>query len=173
MGMDARVQPGPDPFQQSFLDHRAAVLRLLVGMVGPDVAQDCFQDTFLKALRAWPPGEVGDRIGGWLLTIAHRTALDQLRRARPDSPDALLELEPAPGHVPVLARLDAPELWAAVRALPEQQRAAVVLHVVLDRTHAQAAAVMGCSDAAARRSYADGVAALRRQVEQGTLEVNG
>jgi RNA polymerase sigma factor (sigma-70 family) len=164
------VTPAAPPFQPFLLEHRAAVLRLVVGMVGPSDADDCFQDAFCRALRAWPPAETGDRLGAWMLTIAHRTALDHLRRrSRGDVPtDELGELV-----APSVPSTDAPpaELWAAVRGLPEKQRACVVLRIVLDQSHAQVAELLDCSEAAARRSYADGLAALRGQVDDGRLEV--
>jgi RNA polymerase sigma factor (sigma-70 family) len=159
------------PFQSFFVAHRAAVLRLLVGMVGPADAEDCFQETFLKALRSWPPPVQGRQLDAWVLTIAHRTALDLLRR-RIGREVAMAEPpEPATEGGSDLAMLDAQELWDAVRALPPKQRGAVVLHTVLDHSHAQAAEVLECSEDAARRSYADGMAALRGQMERGELEV--
>jgi RNA polymerase sigma factor (sigma-70 family) len=175
-GMQVLVQPASATtstaaaFQSYFVAHRAAVLRLLVGMVGPVDAEDCFQETFLKALRAWPPPVLGHQLDAWTLTIAHRTAIDWLRRAG---------REVATGDVPEraisdeaeLGVLDAMELWDAVGTLAPKQRAAVVLRAVLDHSHAQAAEVLECSEDAARRSYADGIAALRGQVRRGELEV--
>jgi RNA polymerase sigma factor (sigma-70 family) len=161
----------PQPFQSFFVAHRAAVLRLLVGMVGPADAEDCFQETFLKALRSWPPPVQGRQLDAWVLTIAHRTALDLLR-SRSGSAVAMADPpEPSASDDTDLAMLDADALWDAVRALPPKQRGAVVLHTVLDHSHGQAAEVLECSEDAARRSYADGIAALRGQVERGELEV--
>lgn len=151
----------PLPFQPFYVAHRAAVLRLLVGMVGPDDAQDCFQDTWLKALDAWPPADPGGRLDSWVLTIAHRTAIDVIRRS---------PREQAVARVPEVAIEDLPvlepdPLWSVVAALPERQRVVVLLRVVLDRTHAQVAEVVGCSEDAARRAYSDAIAALRRHEE--------
>ena len=160
------------PFQAFYVARRAAVLRLLVGMVGPDAAQDCFQETFLKALRAWPPPEQGARLDAWVLTIAHRTAIDELRRRRRE-----IVVEAVPEQLvddrsdQVLARLDAADLWAAVAVLPPKQRAAVVLRSVLDLSHAQVARVLGGSEQSARRAFADGIGALRAHATDGTLEV--
>lgn len=155
--------PEPPAFQPFYVAHRAGVLRLLVGMVGPDAAQDCAQETWLKVLRAWPPADLSGRLDSWALTIAHRCALDLLRRSRPEQPAA---------HVPEhavdderLAACAPHELWDDVRALAPKQRATLVLRVVLDLSHAQSAEVLGCSEAAARRSYADAVASLRQQAD--------
>lgn len=160
--MNRVMTPAQPAFQAFFIAQRAAVLRLLVGMVGPVDAQDCFQETFLKALRAWPPPVEGRQLDAWVLTIAHRAALDHLRANRREH--AVEEL-PERAVEDDLASLDAPELWDAVRALAPRQRAAVVLRTVLDHSHAQTARVLDCSEDAARRSYADGIAALRRTME--------
>ena len=66
------------PFQR-FLDaHREEVWRFLVASVGRDAADDCFQETFLSAMRAYPKMRP-DNPRAWVLTIAHRKALDHFR----------------------------------------------------------------------------------------------
>src|SRR6476646_6930748 len=82
------------PFQRFLEEHRAAVWRFLVASVGPHEADDCFQETFISALRAYPRLRPGSNLRGWVLTIAHRKALDshraRSRRALPvGGPDAL------------------------------------------------------------------------------------
>ena len=158
----------PLPFQPFYVAHRAAVLRLLAGMVGPADAEDCFQETWLKVLRSWPPTNPAGRLDSWVLTIAHRAALDLLRRTgRELATDELLE-SPAGAAEPVeLLELGPTDLHEAVAALPDRRRAAVLLRVVLDQSHAQVAEVLGCSEDAARRAYADGLAQLRRTMEVG------
>lgn len=154
------------PFQSFFVATRGAVLRLCVGMVGPSDAEDCFQEAYLKALRAWPPADPGGRVDSWMLTIANRTALDLLRTRGREVPSEDLPEQPVVGEDDrVLAALDADELWEAVRALPPKQRASVVLRSVLDYSHAQSALVLDTSEDAARRSYADGIRTLRHQLD--------
>ena len=152
------VPAEPLPFQTFYVEQRGRVLRLLVGMVGAVDAEDCFQECFLKALRAWPPPRTGPHLDAWVLTIAHRTALDLVRRR---GREVAMATVPEVASVDQLATLDASELGAAVRGLPPRQRAAVVLRAVLDLSHASIGEVLGCTEAAARRSYADGVGALR------------
>ena len=172
MGMEALVELAPpQPFQAFYVAHRAVVLRLLVGMVGPIDAEDCFQEAFLKALRAWPPPVQGRQLDAWVLTIAHRTAIDLLRARGSELVLAEVPERVAQDDV-ALDALDAPELWQAVGALAPNQRGAVVLRTVLDFSHAQSAQVLECSEEAARRSYADGIAALRGKVRSGALEVD-
>jgi RNA polymerase sigma factor (sigma-70 family) len=154
------VTPLP-PFQTVLDDHATAVMAILHGAVGRDGAEDCFQETFLSALRAYPKLKDGSNLRGWLLTIAHRKAIDH-HRARGRAPVPVAE--PA-----VLAVADgAPEpddgLWAAVGALPPKQRAAVALRYGSDLPHGEIAAALGCSPEAARRSLHEGLKRLRKEL---------
>lgn len=160
------------PFQR-FLDaHRDEVWRLLRASVGPDRAEDCFQETFIAALRAYPRLRPGSDLRAWVLTIAHRKALDAHRaRARDAVPVADVAAargarRPAAavsnnGHSPSSTIERDELLWQAVRALPERQRSAVVLRCVADLPHIEIAAAIGCSPDAARRSLHEGLAKLR------------
>ena len=105
------------PFQRFLDEHREAVWRLLVSTVGPHDADDCFQETFISALRAYPRLRGDSNLRAWVLTIAHRKALDvhraRKRRAFPVAePEAI---EPA-AATPHAGRDEA--LWEAVGALP-------------------------------------------------------
>jgi RNA polymerase sigma factor (sigma-70 family) len=151
------------PFQR-FLDaHRDAVWRFLVRSVGRGEAEDCFQETFIAALAAYPRLRPDSNLRAWVLTIAHRKALDahrgRARRALPvDRPQAA---EAAGGH---FAGPLQEELWDAVAELPERQRSAVVLRFIADLPHRDIAAAIGCSEEAARRSLHEGLAKLRKVV---------
>jgi RNA polymerase sigma factor (sigma-70 family) len=146
------------PFQQVFEAHSRVVFRFLTASVGRDAADDCFQETFLSALRAYPRLKNADNLRGWLMTIAHRKALDHHRaRGRRAVPVA---------DVPEVAVTDgaAPRdeaLWELVRALPTKQRAAVVLHHLLDMPFAEVGRVLESSEEAARRSAFEGLRKLR------------
>jgi len=145
------------PFQTLLDRHGEDVWRLLRAMVGAQAAEDCFQETFLAALRAYPRLRPDSTPRAWLLTIAHRKAIDHLRRAgreHPLDPDAA---ERAAGE-PAADRA----IWGAVAALPDRQRAAVALRFVGDLSHREIAAAIGCSEAASRQSLHDGLATLRR-----------
>jgi RNA polymerase sigma factor (sigma-70 family) len=150
------VSVNQPPFQRFLDEHSEDVWRFLRATVGPQAAEDCYQETFLAALRAYPRLRAGSNLRAWVLTIAHRKALDH-HRARPTVP-----LEQAPE--PALAQ-DAPGedgVWAAVHALPPKQRAAVVLRFVGDLRHREIAAALGCTEEAARRSLHEGLETLRR-----------
>src|SRR3954467_1492457 len=137
------------PFQLAVDEHRDQLARFLAATVGPDDAQDCLQETLIAALRAYPRLRAGSNVRAWLFTIARNKALDE-HRARARRPAPVAEaLEP--GGAGALADAPGEELWSAVRSLPPKQRAAVVLRFVNDFSHRDVAAVLDCSEDAARR----------------------
>jgi RNA polymerase sigma factor (sigma-70 family) len=149
------------PFQTVLDEHSGAVMAILRGAVGKDGVEDCFQETFLAALRAYPQLDDPRNLRGWLLTIAHRKAIDH-HRANGRRPIPV-------GDVPEVAIEDGmPEpdqrLWDAVRALPPKQRAAVGLRYGSDLPHGEIAAALGCSPEAARRSLHEGLKRLRKEL---------
>jgi DNA-directed RNA polymerase specialized sigma24 family protein len=148
------------PFQRFLDEHREPVFRFLVASVGRDAADDCFQETFLSAMQAYPKLRPRSNHRAWVMTIAHRKALDHHRaRARGAIPVEA---------VPEVAVHDAPPgddgTWARVRALPPKQRAAVLLRYAGDLTHAEVAVALGCSEEAARRSAHEGLKKLRHEM---------
>jgi RNA polymerase sigma factor (sigma-70 family) len=149
------------PFQTVLDDHATAVMAILHGAVGRDGAEDCFQETFLSALRAYPKLKDGSNLRGWLLTIAHRKAIDH-HRARGRAPVPVAE----PAVLAVEDSVPRPDdgLWAAVGALPPKQRAAVALRYGSDLPHGEIAAALGCSPEAARRSLHEGLKRLRKEL---------
>jgi len=150
------------PFQRVLDEHRDEVHRFLLAAAGPNDADDCFQETFIAALRAYPRLRPGSNVHGWLLTIAHRKAIDA-HRARGRRAVPVAEVDRGGTDDPALDGSSGdPELWARVRALPPKQRAAVVLRFVADLSHAEAAEIIGCSEDAARRSLHEGLSKLRK-----------
>lgn len=147
------------PFQILIDEHAAEVMAVLRGAVGPEPAEDCFQETFLAALRAYPDLVDGRNLRGWLLTIAHRKAVDH-HRARGRRPVPVAEVAETAVEDP---RPDG-EIWAVVGALPPKQRAAVTLRYAGDLPHAEIAEALGCSPEAARRSLHEGLKRLRREL---------
>ena len=149
------------PFEQVVAEHGAAVMRVCRALLARSDAEDAWAETFLAALRAYPDLRPDSNVRGWLVTIAHRKAIDQLR-ARSRAP---LPVEQLPDAVtPSAAPADPDtELWAALEALPLRQRSAVVCHHLAGLPYADVAVVLGSTEAAARRSAADGIATLRKR----------
>jgi RNA polymerase sigma factor (sigma-70 family) len=157
------VSSGPPPFQR-FLDvHREVVWRFLVAAVGPVEAEDCFQETFIAALRAYPRLRAGSNLRGWVLTIAHRKALDA-HRARARRAQPMAEIAAVDGREAADAPFADEALWDAVQALPPRQRSAIVLRYIADLPHREIASAIGCSEEAARRSLHEGLIKLRKAV---------
>lgn len=149
------------PFQTVLDEHSGAVMAVLQGAVGREGAEDCFQETFLAALRAYPRLDSAHNLRGWLLTIAHRKAIDH-HRSRGRAPVPVAE----PPEVAVEDGLPERDerLWAAVGSLPPKQRAAVALRYGSDLPHSEIAAALGCSPEAARRSLHEGLKRLRKEL---------
>jgi len=147
------------PFQTLLDEHADDVWRALRAMVGAQAAEDCFQETFLAALRAYPRLRGDSSPRAWLLTIAHNKAIDHLRRGRRTQPVA---------EIDAIDERGAPEsdraVWSAVAALPPRQRAAVTLRYVGDLSHREIAAAIGCSEEASRRSLHEGLETLRSRL---------
>jgi len=149
------------PFQRLLDEHRTDVYRFLVASVGRQAADDCFQETFLSALRAYPRLRDASNLRGWLFTIATRKALDHWRgeRRRP------LPVEQLPEPVAAEHPDGDPELWTAVGSLPPMQRAAVIHRYVLDLPYAEIADALGISEEAARANTYEGRRRLRSMQE--------
>jgi RNA polymerase sigma factor (sigma-70 family) len=148
------------PFERVVTDHGPTVLRVCRAVLGPHAdADDAWSETFLAALRAYPALPVDANVEAWLVTIAHRKAIDVTRtRHRNAVPMA----EP-PDRVSTLGDPTEPEpdLWHAVAALPTKQRLSLAYHYLGGLTYAEVAALLGGTADAARRAAADGIKRLR------------
>ena len=146
------------PFERFYLAHREEILRYLRKLLGAR-AEDAWQETFLRALRAYDRLEHGRHLRAWVFTIATNVAMDELRgKQRDASPHAA---EPA-----VELRRDAfKELEHLTDDLPPTERAAVVLRYGYDLAYAQIADALGSSEEAARAAASSGVRRLRRTHE--------
>jgi len=157
------------PFQELLDAHGRDVFRFLVATVGAGEAEDCYQETWISALRAYP--RLGERsnLRGWILTVAHRKALDHLRaaRRRAEPIGDALERVAADGVGAPGADDGLPEVWALVHALPSKQRTAIALRFLAGASHAQIAAVMETSEEAARRNVHEGLKRLRKEYRDG------
>jgi RNA polymerase sigma factor (sigma-70 family) len=149
------------PFQALLDAHRGDVYRFLVASVGHNEADDCFQETCIAALRAYPRLRHATNLRAWLLRIAERKAVDahraRGRRAIPVEavPEGAVEAPPE--------RNSEPALWVAVRALPRKQRTAVFCRSVLGMPYGELAALLESSEDAARRNVHEGLKRLREE----------
>jgi RNA polymerase sigma factor (sigma-70 family) len=149
------------PFESLVDDHARELHRFLVGLIGPSEADDCLQETFMSALRAYPRLRHGENLRAWLYTIAQRKATDAVRR------DARHPIRDLDGVEPVAPTTPDPGddgLWRLVGRLPAKQRAAVTHRFVLDLAYAEIGERMGISEEAARQNVSAGLRRLRREV---------
>jgi RNA polymerase sigma factor (sigma-70 family) len=148
------------PFQQLLDAHGRDVHRFLIATVGRTDADDCYQETWLSALRAYPRLRDPSNLRGWIFTIAHRKAIDLVRsRRRAPVPSS------EPAETPVVDRREGfdDDLWASVRELPAKQRTALAMRFVADAAYPEIATAMGTSEEAARRNVHEGVKRLRKE----------
>jgi RNA polymerase sigma factor (sigma-70 family) len=153
------------PFQRLVVDHAAELHRFLVASVGVVDADDCLQETFLSALRAYPRLRHADNLRAWLYTIAQRKATDAVRgqrRRRSNDLDGVAEERLASPPQPPFD--DA--LWNSVRGLPAKQRAALVHRFVFDLPYRDVGERMGVSEEAARQNVSAGLRRLRMEVDR-------
>ena len=148
------------PFEDVVTQYGATVLRVCRAVVGPVDADDAWSETFLSALRAYPDLPADANVESWLVTIAHRRAIDVARaRARRPIPTDAVPERPA-AHADPATRDD--EVWTALQRLPDKQRHAVAYHYIAGLPYAEIAELIGNSPDAARRAAADGIKTLRK-----------
>ncbi len=152
------------PFERFYLEHRSEVLALLRRRLGSQRAEDAFQETFLRALRAYERLEHGRHLRAWVLTIASRVAIDAVRRdgtPPAELPDDLFSVDGRPAYE---------ELEELTGELSGKERAAVVLRYGYDLEYEEIAAALGSSPEAARQAASSGVRRLRRAATHDTRE---
>jgi RNA polymerase sigma factor (sigma-70 family) len=150
--MEAAVIP---PFERFYAEHRDEVFGVLVNRLGRQRAEDAFQETFLRALRAYGALRHGEHLRAWVLTIARNVAVDSFRREKPS-----VELE-EPTAVP--RRPAYAELEHLTDELPPTERAAVVLRYAYDLPYAAIGAALGSSEEAARQAASAGIRRIRKK----------
>jgi RNA polymerase sigma factor (sigma-70 family) len=150
------------PFEAIVEIHGPTVLRVCLAVVGPTEADDAWSETFLSAMKAYASLPDDANVEAWLVTIAHRRAIDigRARSRRPTPSDAIAD------QTDLIERSDRVEsdadLTAALAALPDKQRQSVAYHYLGGLPYAEIASILGGTTEAARRAAADGIAQLRR-----------
>ena len=143
------------PFETFYEAHREEVYRFLGRRLGRERAEDAFQETFLRALRAYPRLEHGDHLRAWVFTIASRIVVDEARKSRPSA------------ELPELAAEDGlpafEDLAPLTGDLPPKERAAVVLRYGYDLAYDEIGAALGSTEEAARQAAPAGVRRLRKE----------
>jgi RNA polymerase sigma factor (sigma-70 family) len=143
------------PFERFYEERKDEIFGYLARLLGREAAEDAFQETFLRALRAYPKLEHGRHLRAWAFTIATRVAVDERRKAAPVAePPEIATRDERPAYA---------ELEHIAGALPPTERAAVVLRYGYDLSYDDIGAALGSSSEAARAAASSGVRRLRRK----------
>lgn len=150
-------------FEQLLVKYRSPLVSFLYRMVRDRAtAEDLAQETFLRVFRARKTYAAGAKFTTWLFRIATNLALNSLRDGRRRKTELSIDdgeaqenhaavevIDQAPAIEQQLLDQDrARVIWAAVQALPEKQRAAVLLHKFQELDYEEIARVLGCSESA-------------------------
>jgi RNA polymerase sigma factor (sigma-70 family) len=160
-----RQRAARPPFEEIVAEHGSVVMRVCRALLGPADAADAWSETFLSALQAYPRLAANSNVRGWLVTIAHRKAIDHLRGAARRAEPKREVADPA---VPEPASADDDELRTALDDLPPKQRGAVIYRYLAGLSYSEVGELLGSNATAARRSVADGIANLRKRLSKGT-----
>jgi RNA polymerase sigma factor (sigma-70 family) len=147
------------PFQKLLDAHGHDVHRFLIASVGRVDADDCYQETWVAALRAYPRLRDGSNLRSWIFTIAHRKAIDHVRSKRHHA----VPVGDVPERAAPSTNGSDDDLWARVGELPPKQRTALALRYVADTSYTEISSVMGTSEEAARRNVHEALKRLRME----------
>ena len=151
------------PFETFYAEHAGIVLSHLRRRLGAQAAEDAFQETFLRALRAYGRLQHGEHLRAWVFTIAGNVVIDTARRGGREHPTA---------EVPEVEHIDGEPAFRTIsdltETLPPKERAAVVLRYGYDLTYEEIASALQSSPDAARQAASSGVRRLRHASERST-----
>jgi RNA polymerase sigma factor (sigma-70 family) len=151
------------PFQALLDEHRTDLYRFCVATAGWPEADDCFQETSIAALRAYPKLRSSENLRAWLFRIAQNKAID-LHRSRARRPVPVESVPEPVTAAPAVPAVDGqPELWAALRDLPPKQRTAVFCRTVLGMPYEELAELLESTEDAARHNVSEGLKKLRKE----------
>ena len=148
-----------------FAKHHNEIYAYLLRMLRePELAADLTQDAFIKAYKNYATLEKPENARAWLYQIAHRVALDEIRRRKiirffPWTGESRGSA-PSAEHLVMETRLSG-DMQRALARIPERQRAALLLAELHDLTGLELAAALGVSHVAARESLRQALAAER------------
>jgi RNA polymerase sigma-70 factor (ECF subfamily) len=147
--MSAATPAGTGPDYGAFYRRELpAMVALAAAVTGSHlVAEDIAQEAMVRAYRRWNRVGAYDKPGAWVRRVTINLALSTRRRAASEV-KARLRLGSEPSLT--AAPSDHDDVWAAVRRLPGQQRAAVALHYLEDRPVAEIAEILGCAESTAK-----------------------
>ena len=156
------AEPVELDFDQFFRDEQPKMVALVIAMTGaPEVARDLAQDSFVKAYRAWASVRSMDKPGAWLRRVTINAAISWHRSNQREA-SARARLQPPVSAEP--AEVESQQFWAAVRALPERQLAAIALYYLEDMSIADIATALDVTHGTVKASLFQARAALAKRL---------
>jgi len=162
-------------FERLYRENVGRVYALCVRLTrNPATAEDCTQDTFIRAWRALGRFEIRSAFGTWLHRIAVNVVLS--RRRSPTSTEASAAAAPVPGSGRAAAEaewtLDTPvevaEIEQAIGELPEGARDVLVLSGIYGYSHAEVAGMLGVAEGTCKAQLHRARALLRGRLDRET-----
>jgi RNA polymerase sigma-70 factor, ECF subfamily len=151
---------GVTTFGELLERHEREIFAYALRLTGDrDDADDVYQETFLAAFRGWPPPRRGQE-RAWLYRIATNKVIDRARKAK-----RLVRMGDLKLAAPDRDGVSMADLAAAVKVLPEGQRAAFVLRKVEGLEYADIARVLECSEQAARSRVAEAMKKVKEAMK--------
>ena len=141
MARQAEASTGAASFEKMYRHELAPLIALATSMTGSrELGADLAHEALARAYRDWRTVGALERPGAWVRRVLINVAIDAHRRQVRETL-ALARMDPHP----IVASVDAPgeHFWAAVRALPDRQRAAVTLYYIEDLPVAEIADILG------------------------------
>jgi RNA polymerase sigma-70 factor (ECF subfamily) len=159
-----RVREGDNASFALLLDrHRAPVIHFLFRMIqNQSVAEELAQEVFLRVYRSRASYEPTAKFTTWLFRIATHLALNAIRDGKNERNQESLDVETPEGanrqvrdfqpnvEQRLISDARLSEVRRAIEALPEKQRAAVLMHKYEEMEYSQIAGVLGCSESAVK-----------------------
>lgn len=160
-------EPGSSAdFDRLYLASYAGVVRTLVGILGSQAeAEDCAQDSFCRAFKAWGRWRGDYSAEVWIHRIAINTAISELRKRKVRDVMRLVQRQPRPVPADPTAGLQTAAVLAALRRLKPREAAAVVLRHYNGYNNREIAQALGVSERTVGARIAAGLARLREDPE--------
>lgn len=145
--------------------HAPVIYRLAFRIVGPDLAEECTQDAFVRAFQRLPMFRRESALRTWLHTITVSVGLNIRRRERRRSRHVSIDITP---DLPVMAPESDPVLHAringAIESLPEELRTVVILHLIQGHSHPEIAEMLDIPEGTSKARLSRARARLREEL---------